>query len=818
MGKSVELEQNENSKGYSLGDRNMTRWIVGASLGLLFFFNACSVPSPGIFAANYGSSQGLSVNLSGSDSSSGNPSDSQSNGETPDAVPVATPADNPVVLPVDANVINVKSFVNPADGKTYGALGDGIHDDTDAIQLAISSFGGRTNRPNTIYFPKGTYLVRDMLLWRRMYFGTTKVINYPIALSYNRFDASRNQWVSSGPLIGGTLYNVGNVPWAEGAWFAYLSLQGESRLNTTIKLMDRAQGFSDKASNGLCQNPKAVLFTASQDNHSAFGRYLPDGSGNQAFMNSIRDLTINTGSGNPCAMGIDYQVSNKGMLENLRIISGDGQGLAGVLMTRGAGPGMLRNIAISGFKYGVDVEQLLYGMVLEHIQIQNPFGAGIYTSNFPTTVRDLTVTQDGKGVADSAPPIQNPGGLGFLTLIDSNLSCSASAAGGKVSAIQNGGHVYLRNVATQNCIGAVSNFSSTATLSEGSQVLQAGRVSEYTSDSALSLFPQPNTATATLNLPIQETPYFNDTTLSSSGVLANWTSVGARQAGEVDDTAAIQRAMNSGRSTVYFPSNNKSCYAVSGTINVPQSVRKITGLESCIQPSATVFGNTAAPVAIFQVKDASSYPLIIEKLNTAGSTQGPGAIWVQHSSSRQVAIRDAYFSGTPYKASRGAGNVFIEDVDGTGFQFGFGQNVWARQLNPEGFLAAGLIQNQGAKVWILGLKTENSSVVVNASPDPVTRAPASTEVLGGNLYTTVYNNPPNPAFVNFDSSLSVTIASSAYMKSYTDPQTGIKTSVNPNYTTWVSDTQKGRNATLNVSSLPTRGLGSVLNLYQSRSQ
>jgi Pectate lyase superfamily protein len=54
--------------------------------------------------------------------------------------------------------------------KDYGAVGDGISDDTQAIQAALAD--GRSNAsleyngiPKALYFPAGTYLVRDTLSW-----------------------------------------------------------------------------------------------------------------------------------------------------------------------------------------------------------------------------------------------------------------------------------------------------------------------------------------------------------------------------------------------------------------------------------------------------------------------------------------------------------------------------------------------------------------------------------------------------------------------------------------------------------------------------
>lgn len=54
--------------------------------------------------------------------------------------------------------------------KTYGAVGDGVHDDTKAIQSALSDGRGNPSAdynglPKALYFPPGVYLVSNTLSW-----------------------------------------------------------------------------------------------------------------------------------------------------------------------------------------------------------------------------------------------------------------------------------------------------------------------------------------------------------------------------------------------------------------------------------------------------------------------------------------------------------------------------------------------------------------------------------------------------------------------------------------------------------------------------
>jgi len=94
--------------------------------------------------------------------------------------------------------------------------------------------------------------------------------------------------------------------------------------------------------------------------------------------------------------------------------------------------------------------------------------------------------------------------------------------------------------------------------------------------------------------------------------------------------------------------------------------------------------------------------------------------------------------GNAYEAKPGAGNLFVEDVAGDNWHFEAGQKVWARQINPES--AKPMLVNNGADLWVLGLKTENGGTAVHAKA-------GRTEVASAFIYANTRQEKTNPLFV-----------------------------------------------------------------------
>ncbi|MGL5003823.1 MAG: glycosyl hydrolase family 28-related protein, partial [Casimicrobium sp.] len=566
-----------------------------------------------------------------------------------------------VRFPIDPGVSDVTK-------PPYNADNTGVADASDAIRAAIRDYLGTRA---FIYLPNGTYRITKPLYWK------------------------------DDPFPGNP----------EG-WWARLVFRGQSREGTILKLDDNLALFSNP------NVPTGVIVTASE---SPFG----DGGNNQGFQNSIRDLTINTGSGNPGAVGIDYIVSNQGAIKDVKIVSGDGLGYAGIRLERKwPGPGLIKNVEIDGFDHGINWFEDAYSMTLENITLRNQRVAGIKNVNAQSFIRNLRSFNTVPAISSWSTWQGNIGGP-LNTLLGGKLIGGASAN----AAIVYGGELLARDVDVSGYGKAIDDLSS-----QNRDVAMSSAttpLNEYLSRPARTLFPSPPT---TMRLPIEETPDFDP---GDPSEWANVTDYGVVPNSGADATAGIQAALNSGKRVVWFPGPGKF-YRITDSLTVPPSVRMIHGVNPIIEATGANFANAGALRGFFKLTGSSSDPPLIFEHIEVGGNSSDGAVGLDHSSTRTVVWKHGILGSgwgnglTPnYINSVTGGKLFIEDVIGSRYRVVGPQKVWARQLNTEyGFAPTVSITGAGASLWVLGWKIENSP------EQPILRVAdgASVEALGLHAY------------------------------------------------------------------------------------
>jgi hypothetical protein len=539
-----------------------------------------------------------------------------------------------IAFPPDAGVHNIRD---------YGARGDGVTDDTAALQQAFQEWSKK--HMEIIYFPNGTYLVSGQV------------------------------------------------------WFAeWVFVQGESREKTILRLKDHCPGYDD------LRNPRAVVGTT-DPRPSVQCR-------NMNFSTHMINFTIDTGKGNPGANGIEFMSHNGGGLENVTVRSGDGEGMYGIDMTRnGPGPALCRNVRVEGFNYGLSVANDVYCSVFEGLALAGQKVAGLRNVNHPVAIRGLTS-------ANAVPAIQNVRDGGQIVLLDGDLAGGAA----DTCAIENrtGGSLYLRNVKTAGYKAAIQERIKTV----------PGPLDEYFNEEVRTLFPS---KAASLRLPIKETPAL------PWEPFENWVSVKtfADKAAGGDWAPAIQAAIDSGKTTVYFPHGK---YPLRSTVHVRGKVRVLQGCGSMLEA-----GDGLKDKTVLLFDNPGGGTVFVDRLSFAAKTWAMPMTQVEHATPQTLVVLHSRWMS--YRGRTGCGELFVDDMCGAPWHFAPGQKVWIRELDVESKDTK--VFNDGAHLWVLGIKAEGTGInIVNTSG-------ARTEVLGGEIYPACRVPDDVPMWENTDAAISL---------------------------------------------------------------
>ena len=565
-------------------------------------------------------------------------------------------------FPSDANLINVHSF---------GARGDGINDDSDAILRAIGTLPAYgKDLPyliNIIYFPSGTYCVSDTILRRS----------------------------------------------PEGFFLPNLVIIGEDRATTIIKLSDRTPGFNDTS------NPKAVIYTSSglaflKDPRDGGREYLNLGEGNEAFGNTVENITVDVGSGNPGAIGIDFLANNVGAVRNVTIKTRD-RGWVGLSMARRwPGPALISNVTIFGFDIGIDTAYSNYSLTLNKVQIEGSKQYGIHNKSNVISFSDLKImVQEGYGLANVAPD-------GLIVGIGGVISGKGKAP------LLNNGAANLKDVIARN-FEDTDGFTANGIL-DG--VFQAEkRLSEPKWHLPVRSPPEP--------APVAIDEWVN---IRSFGVKP-----------DVDSTAGFAAALKSEARVIYIPSGQ---YFVSQPFVVSDNIERIEGMFSIINVGNDRHPIEGIPSALFRTSATRKKPLFLNRLIV--ERRGSIAVIVDHQSASTLVLSDVIGLlgvGLLYRRKEG-GPVFANNTT-AGHTDIFGPaGVWFRQFNAEGRTVR--LSNDGAPLWILGAKSEQTNTLIQ------NKNGADTEVVGAFIARIFPTLPQMPAFQNFNGRLVLSYAEDVY--------------------------------------------------------
>lgn len=540
-------------------------------------------------------------------------------------------------------VINVKL-------PPYNAQGDGVADDTRAIQTAIDDLMGQHR---VLYFPEGEYLVSKTIRWSKKHSSGK--------------DAWGHNWI-----------------------------QGKSPSRTTIKLKDGV--FTDS------KNPQSIMWCG------GFGSA-------DWFHNYVEGITFDIGEDNAGAIALQFYSNNYGAVRNCRFVDRTSTAAIGLDLVYSDmnGPLLVKNCEVQGFRVGIKTGHAVNSQTFEFVSVFDQGEAGIVNEGQAISIRSLYSRS-------KYPAIKT---YGIFALAGATLEGLKGAEVHPAVLNFNGGHVYARDIRTtgyQRSIVSLQTPDQSAAyrLQNGEQLDGALRnIESYSSKQPLAVFERESPYKP---LPVSETPEVNHEPV---GEWANVVDFGADPTGARDSSKAIQRAVDSGASTVFLP----GFFRTESTVELRGKVSRILGTGGWVD-----YDQQASPD--FRVVDGSSPTICIEHLSSIN-----GGIEVD--TSRTVCFKSLGAKRMWFTEKARGGQLFMEDVTTNNLELSE-QKTWARQLNVEN---EGLhISNRSGDLWILGYKTERGGTLLR------TTGGGRSEVLGGFSYTTTAGELA-PMFVTEDASV-----------------------------------------------------------------
>ncbi|KAB8227284.1 glycoside hydrolase family 55 protein [Aspergillus alliaceus] len=495
--------------------------------------------------------------------------------------PSLTPGDTPYWLAniahqgIAAFNTNRSTYQVFRNVKDFGARGDGVADDTAAINRAIRD-GGRfgpagrrssTTTPALVYFPAGTYVISSPIV--DYYF--TQLVGNPNALPI----------IKASPLFPAT-------------W-----------------LIDGDQYQSDGNQGWVSTN---------------------------VFFRQIRNLVLDMTDipADVAATGIHWPTGQATSIQNVHIMMNSDSGTEhqGLLVENGSG-GFITDVAITGGKYGANFGSQQF--TIRNLTVSNA-RVGVWQAwNWGWIYQGINIANCTTAV-DMTNGGQDSQQVGSITIIDSTIrDCAVFVDTVWRESVWSNGSLTIENVNLSNVPIAINGSSGTVLAgSIYNMTINAwGQGHQYT-PSGLASFKGSLTPVArppALRAHGSSHYYTKTKPQYESNPVASFVSIrsaGAVGDGTVDDTAAIQAALLSAaasRKIIFF---DQGVYRVTDTIYIPPNSRIVGEAFPVIMGSGSKFATKDRAIPIIQVgRDGESG--YIEWSDMMVSTQGstPGAVLVE---------------------------------------------------------------------------------------------------------------------------------------------------------------------------------------------
>ncbi|KAI1815988.1 glycoside hydrolase family 55 protein [Poronia punctata] len=490
---------------------------------------------------------------------------------------------------------NYKVFRNVRD---YGAKGDGVTDDTEAINRAVTDGPGRcidncdsrTTHPAIVFFPSGTYLVSK-----------------PIIQTYY------TQFVG----------DIHNLPTIKGS----PSFSG--------------MGIIDA-------NPYKYTGQDPPPNW-----YINQNNFFRQVRNFIFDMTAMPTGRNAASAAIHWQVAQATSLQNLVINmapAGPNNYQKGLFIENGSG-GFMSDLIFNGGYIGADIGSQQF--TTRNMTFNNCNTAIHMIWDWVWLMHGVTINGGKVGIdmtSDGADPIK----VGSLLLLDSKIS-NVPVGISTLYKPNNGytnGTLILDNVdMRENVPVAVQYGKDKSTLLAGNKVIEGWvQGSDYETGKRVVVQKAQGKIQKPDSLLSGDGKVFTRTKPQYENVpAARFLSVKAAGAvgnGKTDDTAAIQKVLDSAKEgdVVYF---DHGAYVISNTVHVPKNIRITGEMWPLLMAAGEKFTDETKPVPVFEIGKPGDIgnvelsDLVIEtkgalpgailmQWNLAGSEKGASGMWDVH--------------------------------------------------------------------------------------------------------------------------------------------------------------------------------------------